>query len=330
MPNRVLRVGVAALVVFNAGTCSSLLAARPTVEAAPGILTVVSDPADAAVYIDGQFAGRTPLTVERLRTGDHRVRVVKDGYLENGRIVAVTAGKAASLHLRLTAANGSNGSAGQTGGISSGPPSSNRKWWYLGAAGGGAAATALVLAARNSAPTIGTITASHSIGLMAATPIAFTASGASDPDGDSLSYSWAFGDGGTSNEQAPRHVYNVSGSFSITCTISDGNESAAGTTNVSIRSLAGTWRGVLDNVQETVVITQSGAALGGSFSDVTYGNGVISGFVSTSSPLVRFTVLQPGINPFTYTADPNNDITSLTGVVNGSGFTNAPFSITRQ
>ena len=281
--------------------------------------------------MDGQFAGRTPLTIERLRAGDHRVRVVKDGYLENGRIVAVGAGKSASLHLRLTPTDVSNnGSAGQTGGgISSGPPGSNRKWWYLGAAGGGAAATALVLATRNRAPTIGTITASPSTGLLAATPIAFSASGASDPDGDSLSYAWDFGDSSTSNEQAPRHVYSTAGSFTVRCTISDGNETAAGTTSVTVRSLAGTWRGVLQGVQETFGITQSGAALGGTLVDA-FGSGVISGFVATSSPLIRFTIQQTGFNPFTFTGNPNADITMVTGVLNGSGFFNEPFSIARQ
>jgi PKD domain/PEGA domain len=331
MPNRVLTVGVAAWICFNAGTGANPSAAEKR-EAAAGTITVISDPADAAVYLDGQFAGRTPLTIERLRPGDHRVRVVKDGYLENARIVGVSAGKSAGLHLRLTPTKvPNNGSAGQTGGgISGGPPSSNRKWWYLGAAGGGAAATALVLATRNRAPAIGTVTASPSIGLLAATPIAFSASGASDPDGDSLSYAWDFGDSSTSNEQAPRHVYNTSGSFSVRCTISDGNETVAGTTSVTIRSLAGTWRGVLQGVQETLSITHSGATVSGTFVDAVYGSGVISGFVATSPPLVRVTIIQPGFNPFTYTANPNADITMLTGMVNGSGYVNEPFSITRQ
>jgi PKD domain/PEGA domain len=331
MPNRILTVAVAAWMFFNAGRGANPSAAEER-EAAAGTITVVSDPADAAVYVDGQFAGRTPLTIERLRAGDHRVRVVKDGYLENGRIVAVGTGKSASLHLRLTPAHASsNGLAGQTGGgISSGPPGSSRKWWYLGAAGGGAAATALVLATRNHAPTIGTVAASPSIGLLAATPIAFTASGATDPDGDSLSYAWDFGDSSTSNEQAPRHVYSAAGTFSVRCTISDGNETVAGTTSVTIRSLAGTWRGVLQRVEETLGITHSGATVAGTFVDAVYGSGVISGFVATSPPLVRITIIQPGFNPFTYTANPNADITMLTGMVNGSGYINEPFSITRQ
>jgi hypothetical protein len=326
MPKRILATGVLVCIIVNAGAVSRLRAAAET-----GTVTVGSEPAGAVVYMDGQFAGRTPVTVERVPAGDHRVRVVKDGFLENGRIVAVTAGRTATLQLRLTASGAPDDPAGQqtSGGISSGPPSSKKKWLYLGAAGGGAAATALVLATRNRAPLIGTVSASPSSGVQAATAFSFTASGASDPDGDSLTYSWEFGDGTTAREPTPRHVYNTAGSFSVQCTISDGEHTASGSITVTVRSLAGTWRGVLRGTDETIVITHSGAALGGTFVDM-FGSGVISGFVSTSSPLVRFTIQQPGFNPFTYTADPNSDVTRLTGVLNGSGFFDESFSITRQ
>ena len=40
-----------------------------------GALAVASDPPGAAVYVDGQFAGQTPVNVNRLSTGDHRLRV---------------------------------------------------------------------------------------------------------------------------------------------------------------------------------------------------------------------------------------------------------------
>src|SRR5436190_7702337 len=328
MPTRCLAGAVVAWTVFGS------LAATPTASGGIGTVTVISDPPDAAVYVDGQFAGRTPLTLTRVAAGDHRVRVVKDGYLENGRILTVAADRPANLQLRLTAhtVDASNAAADQTGGgISSGPPpGSKRKWLYLGAAAGGAAATALVLSSRNSAPTLGALTASPPAGLLAATPFAFSAPGARDPDNDPLSFSWDFGDGGTAKEQAPRHVYNTAGSFTVTCTVSDGDHSDSSSTSVTVRSLAGTWTGTLQGVPETLVITQSGAVLGGTFSDMPYGTGVLSGFVSTASPFVRFTVVQPGINPFTFSADPSADITSLTGTVNGSGFVNERFTMTKQ
>jgi len=327
MPNRNAAAGVTAWLIVSAMT---VLLARSS--SGTATVTVISDPSDAAVYVDGQFAGRTPLTVAPVEPGDHRLRVVKNGYLENGRVITVAAGKTASVQLRLTAASGDvDGARDQAGGgISSGPPSSSkRKWWYL-AAGGGAAATALALATRNGSPVAGTLSAMPPVGVLAATPIAFSAPGAHDPDDDVLTYSWDFGDGATAKEQAPRHVYNNAGSFAVKCTVSDGNHSDTATTSVTVRSLTATWSGVLQGVPETVVLTQSGAALTGRFSDATYGSGSLSGFVSTSPPLVRFTVIQPGINPFTFTADPNADVSTLSGVVNGSGFTDERFTITRQ
>jgi hypothetical protein len=46
---------------------------------------VASEPAGANVFVDGQFQGTTPVEVARLAPGDHRVRLVKNGYLENSR-----------------------------------------------------------------------------------------------------------------------------------------------------------------------------------------------------------------------------------------------------
>ena len=284
----------------------------------PGTLSIASDPAGAVVYVDGLLVGRTPVDVKALAPGDHRVRLVKDGYLENGRVVNIAAGKTGTLEVKLTAqAQGSGISSGGGGGLS------KKTWLIIGAAGGGAAAAALLLANRTS---IEGISAAPSTGLQAGTRIVFTARGVSG--GDSLS--WDFGDGSTSNEQSPGHVYSSAGTFTARCTVGG----ASATTTVTIRSLAGTWRGnLIDPVQgpivETLVFTQSGATIGGTMSDV-YGPGTLSGTVNTSAPLVRVTISQQGFNPFNYTADPNGDVTALNGVVNGSGFNNASMNLTRQ
>src|SRR5207247_11066463 len=121
MANRFLVMGVAVCLLL------SWMTSIPAANGGVGTVTVISDPPDAAVYVDGQFAGRTPLTLARVEAGDHRVRVVKDGYLENGRTLPVSAGRTASLQLTLTAstAGPAIASTDQTGrGISRGPPSS--------------------------------------------------------------------------------------------------------------------------------------------------------------------------------------------------------------
>jgi len=51
----------------------------------------------------------------------------------------------------------------------------------------------------------------------------------SDPDGTIASYSWTFGDGGTSIAQNPTHNYTAAGSYSVTLQVTD-NQGAQSTT----------------------------------------------------------------------------------------------------
>jgi cytoskeletal protein RodZ len=69
-------------------------------------LTITSDPPGARVMIDGIGRGATPLTLHDLTGGARRVRVIKDGFLSQERVVRVGArSQPASLHLTLDAAN---------------------------------------------------------------------------------------------------------------------------------------------------------------------------------------------------------------------------------
>ncbi len=68
----------------------------------PGSLLVESDPAGAAVYVDGQPAGETPLKIASIASGVHRVRVVRLGFLENSRVVTIKPGVPATVRARLT------------------------------------------------------------------------------------------------------------------------------------------------------------------------------------------------------------------------------------
>jgi len=52
--------------------------------------------------------------------------------------------------------------------------------------------------------------------------VAFSSAGSSDPEGASLTYSWPFGDGGTSTQANPTHVYQSAGSYTARLTVSDG------------------------------------------------------------------------------------------------------------
>src|SRR5689334_944615 len=93
----VARTLVALLAANVAGT--GLAHARETEPA--GAISVVSEPVGATVYVDGQAQGTTPVAV-KAAPGDHRVRVEKNGYLENSRVVSVPSGSSRSVQVKLT------------------------------------------------------------------------------------------------------------------------------------------------------------------------------------------------------------------------------------
>jgi hypothetical protein len=254
-----------ALLTFSPGSSATLSGES---RAPLGALSIGSDPPDAAVYVDGQFSGRTPLNLAQLPAGDHRVRVVKDGYLENGRVVGVSASRPTAVQVKLTRNTRTETAAPQISGGGGGGGS--RKWLWIGLAGAGAGAGAYVLAKnRNDAPIPGTVAVSPGgVGMAGVTNFAFTAAGASDPDGDALTYAWDFGDGGSATGSTASHVYAGTGAFTVKVTVSDGKLSASAPTfSVTVaRSLAGTWSGPVDpgfasNV--SVTFTQSGTSLAG-------------------------------------------------------------------
>ncbi|MEV7991893.1 PQQ-dependent sugar dehydrogenase [Streptomyces sp. NPDC086077] len=63
--------------------------------------------------------------------------------------------------------------------------------------------------------------------------VTFSSAGTSDPDGDALSYSWRFGDGGTSTAADPAHTYNANGQYTATLTVTD-STGRSGTASVPI------------------------------------------------------------------------------------------------
>lgn len=65
--------------------------------------------------------------------------------------------------------------------------------------------------------------------------VAFDGSTSSDPDGDSLSYSWDFGDGATGNGATISHIFTTGGTYNARLTVSDGKGGSAAAT-VTVRA----------------------------------------------------------------------------------------------
>jgi hypothetical protein len=259
------------------------LALPPAGEAAApaeGRLSIVTDPAGASVFVDGESKGMTPLRIAQVAAGDHRVTLAKEGYLENSRVVRVEAGHTRELEVRLTSSEGAARSAAQItpAGGGGGVPT----WVWIAAAAGGGTAAYFLLRDTNEGPTVPTISLNPSVGLQALTSFSMSA-GSTDPDGDPLSFSWDFGDSTTGNGQNINHVYNSAGTFTVRVTVSDGEFSESSTVTATVRGLSGTWSGNLDGVQTaffTWTLSQVGASVSGTYSDALNGSGPVTGGVS--------------------------------------------------
>nr|WP_268249689.1 PQQ-dependent sugar dehydrogenase [Streptomyces chromofuscus] len=73
--------------------------------------------------------------------------------------------------------------------------------------------------------------------------VTFSSAGTSDPDGDPLSYSWTFGDGGTSTAAGPAHTYTANGQYTATLTVTDSTgRSATASVPITVGNTAPTVR----------------------------------------------------------------------------------------
>jgi len=71
-------------------------------------------------------------------------------------------------------------------------------------------------------------------GASAPLTVRFSSAGSSDPDGDTLSYLWTFGDGATSTAANPEHTYIREGIFTATLAVTD-TKGASASASVTIR-----------------------------------------------------------------------------------------------
>ncbi len=299
-------------------------------------LTVKTEPPGASVLIDGLSRGVTPLAQTRVPAGEHRVRVSLAGYLENSRVISLSQGERQSLDIRLTPGNvaraerdatvlhsSEHGGGGGGGGLV-----------LLGVALAAAGAGTYLYLTKNGAPTAGVIGASSSTALMGATVVTFTANGASDPDGDALTYTWSFGDGGSATGASATHVFTAAGSFGVELKVSDGKKSATTTSQITVKSMTGRWRGKEGSSDVEFNLTQSGSSLSGTF---TTSNALFTGpgtvtSGSVSGPrhfMVKVAVPAGSWGTFTYTyeGDVKEDLNSA--VVKNNDSATGDINLTR-
>jgi hypothetical protein len=146
-----------------------------------------------------------------------------------------------------------------------------------------------VLSKKNDPPTPGTISVAPSgTGMAGITQFTFTSQGASDPDGDSLSKSWTFSDGGSGTGDSVTHTFNNQGAATANLSIDDGHSHKVSAPQQSITigpPVSGTWAGGSESTFGCTLatpFTQSGATISGSVT--------LSGACTGTIPLASSTI----------------------------------------
>lgn len=214
-----------------------------------GALTPV-EPGNYEIAVEVSHRGQTASTTIRhtnFATSAHAEAAGRKPGQSSG---AIAAGSGASAATQGAAAGG--------GGLS--------KLAIVGLAVGGAAGAgaAVALSQRKSADaragSVSGLAVSQSAGVQAATPFSFSVQ-ASNFQAGTVTYRWEFGDGTTSSEPNPTHVYSSPGTYTVVVTVSDDRQSARSETSVTVYTVSGTWA-TLDG-RTTFQLTQSGTSING-------------------------------------------------------------------
>lgn len=197
----------------------------------------------------------------------------------------------------------------------------------------------------NRAPVISSMNLAPSFGIAQLTQFSFNAA-ATDPDGDTLTYSWDFA-GTAFSGASGALVFPNGASGDATLTVSDGKgASATDTRAFAVGSMTGNWSGVVDTTHCTGVIKPMTAALLQTLTAVTGTIGLPNGLCTFNGGTAKTDPAEAGridvnanvtirikVPPFTdvtFRGTMDNSGRRLTGGLFGSGHNGTPVALTKQ
>ncbi len=162
------------------------------------------------------------------------------------------------------------------------------------------------------------------------TTFSYSAS-ATDPDGDVVSYSWnVSGAAFTGSSGTLFFISGGNGTATLTVTDSRGL-SATDSRTFAVGSVTGRWTGTFDIWNFVSNLTQNSTVLTGDYSDQA-GVGRLDTAVANTVDAngnVRLRYEQGAVSDFTFTGTMDTTGRRITGVVNGSGYVNRPFTMNK-
>ena len=172
-----------------------------------------------------------------------------------------------------------------------------------------------------------------SFGIAQLTQFSFSA-GASDPDGDAISYAWDVAGNPFSGTNGTITFSNGgNGTAKVTVTDSKG-ATASDTRSFVVGSATGTWNGNGVNLGAfTMVLAQNGPIVTGTYNDAAFGPGKIDpaqpGSINGSGH-IEMRMKQAAFTDFTFKGDLDQSGVRITGQLFGSGFNGQAFTMTKQ
>jgi len=98
-----LKVGSSTTIPTTVPTTVPTTAPTQAPSGATGTLSVTSTPTGAMVYLDGIYKGITPVTIPKVSSGSHQLKVTKSGYQDYSTSISVPTGKTATIPVNLKA-----------------------------------------------------------------------------------------------------------------------------------------------------------------------------------------------------------------------------------